>query len=76
MIVEWLKVIKKEKPTKEELRRADICNDCEFKTYSKYLDFIDSEVVEVKGYYCAACSCPLTAKVKTTNKKHICKKWL
>ena len=75
MIIEWVKVVKGiENP--EEKRRAEICKGCEFRTKSKYLDWVKSDIKEIEGHYCSLCKCPLVAKVKTTNKKHICKKWL
>ncbi len=72
IVKSWVSVLKKESTTKEEERRAKICDSCNHKTYSKYLDFIDNEVKEVKGFYCGNCFCPLVAKIKEGNH---CVKW-
>lgn len=75
MIKEWFSILKKDIVTDEEKRRAKICQGCEDRTYSKYLELIKSEIEEVQGQYCNDCKCPLVAKIKTKNKKHICSKW-
>lgn len=68
IINSWISVIKKEEPTQEELRRANVCNGCEFKKYSRYLKSIKGKVKELNGYLCNDCGCPLIAKVKNNNK--------
>lgn len=75
MIKEWFSVFKKDIVTNEEKRRAKICQGCEHRAHSKYLELVKSEIEEVQGYFCNYCSCPLVAKIKTQNKKHICNKW-
>lgn len=53
-------------------KRAEICSNCELRKYSKYIDFIDDELKDVKGFVCGDCGCPLIAKIRSTD---ICKKW-
>ena len=75
MITEWYKVARGLNHP-EEKRRAEICKGCDFRTKSKYLNWVGCEIEEIQGHYCSDCNCPLVAKLKTNNKKHICKKWL
>lgn len=75
MIKEWIKAFK-ELPTTEDRRRSEICKTCDFAKESKYLEFINGQIEDVKGLYCNQCKCPLISKIKTTNPKHVCKKWL
>ncbi len=75
MIKEWIKAFKEE-PTKEDKRRAAICKACPFAIHSEYMEFINGKIKDIKGLYCNQCKCPLIAKIKTTNPKHVCKKWL
>ena len=56
----------------EHERRARICSVCPNKKYLKYIDFIDDELEEVKGFVCTDCGCPLIAKIRSTDK---CYKW-
>jgi len=53
------------KTTKEDKRKADICNECEFANYKNYLDFVDDELKNVKGFVCELCDCPLIAKIRS-----------
>lgn len=63
----WTSVLKG-KTTEEHKRRADICNTCENAVYKKYLDFIDDDLKEVKGFVCEACGgCPLIAKIRSND---------
>ena len=67
----WLKVIKGI-TTDEHKRRAKICKDCEHAKYKKYIDFVEDELKEIRGYLCDKCGCPLISKIRSTD---ICKKW-
>lgn len=67
----WVKV-SKGFTTSEDKRRADICNNCTHKKYSKYIDFVNDELKNVKGFVCNDCGCPLIAKIRSNE---ICKKW-
>jgi len=58
--------------TQEHKRRAAICSSCPDKKYTHYLDFINDDLKEVKGFVCTPCGCPLIAKIRSTDK---CKKW-
>ena len=71
IITAWSRVLRKV-TTSEDRRRAVICGDCEHKKYSKFIDFINDELKEVKGFVCGECLCPLIAKIRSTDK---CKKW-
>ncbi len=54
--------------------RAAICAACPDAKHGKLLAFIKDTLKEVEGAYCGVCSCPLSAKVRSTD---ICpeKKW-
>lgn len=67
----WKKVLLKI-TTKEHRRRAKICEQCPLREFNKYVDFIDDELKEVKGFICGDCGCPLIAKIRSND---ICKKW-
>ena len=54
--------------TEEHKRKAKICEECPSRKYSKYLDFIDDDLKEVKGFICNECKCPLIAKIRSTDK--------
>jgi len=71
IIKAWLKVWDG-LTTKEDKRRAAICESCPMRTYKKYLDFVDDELKNVKGFVCKDCGCPLIAKIRSTDK---CIKW-
>ena len=58
--------------SKEHKRRASICKTCEHAKYRSYLDFLKDDLEEVNGLVCGLCSCPLKAKIKSTDK---CHKW-
>ena len=60
--------------TDEHSRRAKVCGECPSKRYSKFVDFIDDQLKEVKGFVCNECSCPLIAKIRSTDKCPL-KKW-
>ncbi len=67
----WSKVLR-EVTTDEDKRRARICSVCPNKKYHKFIDFVDDELEEVKGFVCIDCHCPLLAKIRSTD---ICYKW-
>lgn len=59
----------------EEIRRAEICNTCELKERRDYVDFLHSKIVEINGFVCTKCECPLATKIFAKDKKNICSKW-
>tara|TARA_R110000787_G_scaffold196468_3_gene307853 strand:- start:1133 stop:1372 length:240 start_codon:yes stop_codon:yes gene_type:complete len=63
----WHSVFKGMK-TEEHSRRAEICKDCPSKRYSKFFDFIEDDLKEVKGFVCDECGCALVAKIRSNNK--------
>lgn len=71
IIKAWSKVLR-EVTTGEDKRRALICANCPNKKYHKFIDFVDDELEEVKGFVCTDCNCPLVAKIRSTDK---CKLW-
>jgi hypothetical protein len=60
----------------EEKRRAEICGKCPEKEKRNYADFLDSKIVELNGYVCTRCDCPLATKIFAKNEKNKCVKWL
>jgi hypothetical protein len=64
------------KHTAESLRRSKICGGCDEKKKAFYPDWLDAEIVEVQGFVCNRCECPIASKVFATSKKNICPKWL
>lgn len=71
-IIKAWHLVLRDQTTSEDKRRASICSDCPSKKYSKYIDFINDELDEVKGFICKDCGCPLIAKIRSTD---ICYKW-
>ena len=49
--------------------RASICAKCPFAEYSKAIKTVSfgERIKEVKGMYCGACGCSLSAKVRSMN---------
>ena len=67
----WISVLKGN-TTEEHKRRASTCKNCPQAKYSKYIDFVQDELKEVKGLKCTDCGCPLVAKIRSTE---ICRYW-
>jgi len=67
----WINVLKGS-TTEEHKRRAGICKECKYSKHNKYLDFINDELIEVKGLICTDCDCPLISKIRSTEK---CRYW-
>jgi len=44
--------------------RAVICSGCEHAVKSKLVGLMGDDIVEVQGYKCSVCSCPLSAKIR------------
>ena len=63
----WIKV-KQGLITPEITNRASICEVCPSAKYKKHLDFVDDELKEIQGLVCLECSCPIIAKVRSTDK--------
>jgi hypothetical protein len=59
----------------EEERRAAICAACPDKEVRAYAQILDSKMVELNGYVCKVCSCPLATKIFAKEDKNICPKW-
>ena len=65
----------KSKHTKESLLRSEICATCPLKEKRFYADFVKAEIIDVEGYVCTLCACPIATKVFATENKNICHKW-
>jgi len=48
-------------------QRAALCAACPHAKNGKLLAFIKDNLTQVQGAYCALCSCPLSAKVRSTD---------
>ena len=59
----------------EEERRSAICQECPEKEPRLYAEFLDSKIVELNGFVCTRCACPLATKIFAKDKKNICPKW-
>jgi hypothetical protein len=66
----------KSKHTTESSRRVQICAACPLKEKRFYADFVNAEIVDVQGFVCTECSCPIATKVFAEEPENICKKWL
>ena len=66
----------KNKHTEESRRRSEICAKCPLKEKRFYADFVKAEIIEVEGYVCTLCACPIATKVFATENENICHKWL
>tara|TARA_R110002049_G_scaffold309180_1_gene518132 strand:- start:19465 stop:19704 length:240 start_codon:yes stop_codon:yes gene_type:complete len=67
IIQAWTKVFLK--ITNETHReRAEICNKCPLARYRSYVDFVDDELISVKGFVCTSCNCPIVSKVRSNDK--------
>ncbi len=67
----WVKVYKGF-TTEQHKSRAEICKKCPSAKYKTYLDFVNDELEDVKGFVCTDCGCPLVAKIRSEEK---CDKW-
>lgn len=68
-------VNKSEVSEKLAKERALVCSTCEFAKKSKLIGLLKDEIVEVQGYKCEKCSCPLSAKVRQSVELCPLKKW-
>lgn len=59
----------------EEKRRAAICSSCPLKELRGYAEILDSKMIEINGYVCTLCDCPLATKIFAKDKKNICLEW-
>lgn len=59
----------------EEKRRATICSNCPLKELRGYAEILNSKMIEINGYVCTECDCPLATKIFAKEEKNICLKW-
>jgi len=52
----------------EHRKRAEICSTCDAKEYSKFMVFQDDDLKEIEGFVCGVCKCPLSSKIRSTDK--------
>ncbi len=45
--------------------RALVCGQCPNAKEGMLLTFMNDSLKEIKGHYCAACGCPLSAKLRS-----------
>lgn len=55
--------------------RAEVCTECPEKEIRNYATFLNSKIVEINGYVCTRCDCPLATKIFAEDKKNICPLW-
>ena len=67
----WVEVAKGN-TTSEQKRRSSICKDCPSAKFNTIVNFVKDELTETKGMVCSDCGCPLSAKIRSTDK---CYKW-
>jgi hypothetical protein len=46
-------------------QRAAVCAKCPMAVFNDYIDVIEFRAVELKGYICSECSCPITKAVRS-----------
>lgn len=73
----WQNFIHKSEVTeKVALDRAKHCLRCEHKLFSKTLKaFVKDELIQVEGFICKKCKCPLSAKLRSEKEKCPLKLW-
>jgi hypothetical protein len=54
---------------KVAIERAKHCSGCDFAKSGFISIFVNDDIKEIKGLTCKKCSCPLSAKVRSTNEK-------
>lgn len=59
----------------EEKRRASICAACPMKEKRGYAEILDAKMVEVQGFVCVLCDCPIATKIFAKEDKNICTEW-
>lgn len=57
------------------LKRAVVCDGCEFAEWGLIPQFMDDEVKQIKGLQCAKCSCPLSTLLRSPDSKCEEGKW-
>jgi hypothetical protein len=67
IIKAWINVFKGITTAKHK-ERYNVCKYCPSAEYKPYLDFINDELVDVKGMICNECKCPLVAKIRSNDK--------
>jgi len=64
----WKNYLSKSDITEEKARiRAAICAACPNAKHGKLLAFVKDRLKEIEGAYCAACGCPLSAKIRSND---------
>lgn len=73
----WYNLITDNKPAfKLAKTRALICFTCKYKKDNEIIeDFVNDEIIEIKGTICGICKCPLSAKLRSIKEKCDKKLW-
>lgn len=72
----WYHVLFKDEKTEQRAKkRAEICFGCPQKKHGTITDFVNDKLIEIKGYFCGECLCPLSAKVRSKNETCDLGKW-
>ena len=56
-------------------QRAQICADCPNAIFDTFVDVIEFRAVEMHGYVCNQCKCPITKAVRSVNYSCPINKW-
>jgi len=72
----WENFIIKSEVTEELAKqRAEHCLKCDELKKGGLLSMVKDDFVEIQGYYCNICKCPLSAKLRSTNEQCPINKW-
>lgn len=58
-------IVKQEVSETTAKMRALVCEQCPNARRGKLLTFVKDSLKEIEGYYCTACGCPLSAKLRS-----------
>ena len=59
----------------EQIKRAEICGGCPDKEFGGFPLIVKSKIIDVEGFKCGLCNCPLATKIFAKDQKNICDKW-
>lgn len=72
----WENFIDKSEVTEDLAKqRAKHCLKCDELKKGGLLSLIKDDLVEIQGYYCNKCFCPLSAKLRSVNEKCPLNEW-
>lgn len=59
----------------EAKKRAAVCAGCPFAKEGTFTALLRDGIKDIEGLYCSACTCPLSAKVRSKREKCPKNKW-